>query len=123
MVAETRWTVLLVDDTVDLRTLLRMALERSGRFHVVGEAGDGRKAIELTESLQPDLVLLDLNMPVMSGLEALPHIRAVAPRSQVVVFSGISVPEVDGAADYIIKGTPASEIVSRLTQLLERACA
>ncbi len=85
--------VLVVDDTPDLRDLLRMALERRGEFHVVAEASNGREGIELARAHQPDLVLLDISMPVMDGLEALPQIRAACPRAAVVMLSGFGATE------------------------------
>ena len=64
----------VVDDTADLRELMRLALTRGG-FEVVGEAGDGRAGIETVREQRPDLVLLDLSMPVMDGLNSTKHIR------------------------------------------------
>ena len=120
---EKRWSVLLVDDTIDLRLLLRMALERTGRFEIVGNADNGREGVELAERLQPDLVVLDLNMPVMDGAEALPLIRAASPRSRIVIFSGIEGNPARwnnaGASRYLVKGTPTSELVSQLDELME----
>jgi CheY-like chemotaxis protein len=75
----------VVDDDADMRFLLRSALERSGRFEVVGEAEDGEDGITVAELRRPDLVLLDLTMPVMDGLTALPRIREVCPPSTSVV--------------------------------------
>ena len=73
--------VVIVDDTYDLRELLRLALTRGG-MEVVGEAGDGLAGIEAVRLERPDVVLLDLSMPVMDGLEALPSIRRLVPRGQ-----------------------------------------
>ena len=70
--------VVLVDDTRDLRELMRLAMVRGG-FDVVGEAADGREGIEVCAQQQPDVVLLDLAMPVMDGIEALPGIREHCP--------------------------------------------
>lgn len=81
--------VLLVDDHSDLRKLMRLSLERSGRFRVVGEAGDGTQAIERATALQPDVVLLDLLMPELDGRDALPAILCGSPRSMVVVLSAL----------------------------------
>jgi len=72
--------VVLVDDTPSLRMLTRLTLDGTG-FDVVGEAGDGQAGVELVTDLQPDLVLLDLAMPVMDGLEAMPLMRAAALRN------------------------------------------
>lgn len=117
------WSVLLVDDTIDLRLLLRLALERTGRFRIVGDAGDGQEGVALAERLQPDLVVLDLNMPVMDGAEALPLIRAASPRSRVVIFSGIEGDpgrwESAGASHFLVKGTATSEIITELNELME----
>ena len=80
--------VLLADDTASVRLVLRRTLEASKAFEVVGEAGDGAQAVELAEALQPDMVLLDLAMPVLGGMEAIPQIRSRAPGARVVVLSG-----------------------------------
>lgn len=65
-------SVVLVDDSVDVRTLVRMRLEASGQFDVVGEAADGEQAIELVIRHEPALVLLDISMPAMDGVETCP---------------------------------------------------
>ena len=90
--------VLLVDDEDVLRSLLRLVLHRSGRYRVVGEAGDGQEGIESAASLEPDLILLDLSIPRMDGLEALPHLRRVAPDARVIVLSGFTADGAAGAA-------------------------
>lgn len=101
--------VVIADDVAEIRLLARAQLEASGRFVVVGEASDGAQAVELARSCQPQLVLLDLSMPIMDGLEALPRIRAAAPDAQVVVFSSHTDPAVRqtafaaGAVGYLDK--------------------
>jgi DNA-binding NarL/FixJ family response regulator len=80
--------VLLVDDVVDIRRLVRTALRFRGGFEVVGEAGDGTEAVRLAKSLQPDLVVLDLGLPDLAGRDVLTRLRLHAPRTRVVVFSG-----------------------------------
>ena len=104
--------------------LLRLALEATGGFTVVGEAADGLSAIEQARRHQPDLVVLDLSMPNLDGLEALPHIRSEAPNVQVVVLSGFAAHRMApaalaaGASAYLEKGdifTVADELV-RLAQ-------
>jgi DNA-binding NarL/FixJ family response regulator len=81
-------TVLVVDDAPDMRLLLRVNLQTDGRFDVVGEAEDGLEALDLTASLKPDAVLLDIAMPKMDGLEAIPEIHRLSPTSRIVVFTG-----------------------------------
>ena len=78
--------VLVADDHSLFRDGIVSLLEAAG-FTVVGQAGDGRDAVELAKSLRPNLVLLDLNMPVMNGLEALKQIREEAPEVQVVMLT------------------------------------
>ena len=112
--------VLLVDDIADLRVLTRVMLERSGRFAVVGEAADGAAGIAEAGRTQPDVVLLDLSMPGMGGLEALPAIKQAAPDAKVVVLSGFDReqhwPQLQavGAVAYLEKGTPPQQLVDEL---------
>jgi two-component system, chemotaxis family, chemotaxis protein CheY len=80
--------VLIVDDAADIRALVRLTLDRDGH-EVVGEGRDGREAIELTASLNPDVVVLDVRMPNMTGLEALPMITRAAPDARVVVVNSL----------------------------------
>ncbi|MEW6471125.1 MAG: EAL domain-containing protein [Actinomycetota bacterium] len=84
-----RHRVLLVEDDIPVRCLLRLVLDEEEHFEVVAETNDGREAIALARHLQPDLVLLDLALPGIGGLEALPMIRAVAPGAKIVVLSGL----------------------------------
>lgn len=120
---EVSWSVLVVDDVKDIRRMVRLMLERTGRLHVVGEAADGREAVDLAERLRPDVVILDLNMPVMDGIGALPRILEVAPRTKVVIHSGID-DEVIGhrltqAAGYIVKGASAKSVADEIISILE----
>lgn len=81
-------TVVLADDTPEIRTLLRLTLEDQGQIEVVGEAGDGAEAVEIVSALQPDALVLDLAMPVMDGFEAIPEVRRRAPDTKIIVLSG-----------------------------------
>jgi CheY-like chemotaxis protein/anti-sigma regulatory factor (Ser/Thr protein kinase) len=81
--------VLLVDDVVEVRTLVRTSLRFRGGFEVVGEAADGAEAVKLAAQLRPDVVVLDLGLPDIAGREVLTRVRASAPLSKVVVFSGL----------------------------------
>ena len=115
--------VLVVDDAEDLRTLLHIKLDRSEGLEVVGEAGDGLDAVEQATRLQPDLVLLDVAMPRMDGLEALPLIREAVPGVRVVVLSGFNEETMArnalaaGAERYVVKGAPLRELVELLESL------
>lgn len=81
-------TVVLADDTPEIRTLLRLTLEDQGEIEVVGEAGDGAEAVKIVTELQPDALVLDLAMPVMDGFEAIPKVRRNAPETKIIVLSG-----------------------------------
>jgi DNA-binding NarL/FixJ family response regulator len=113
--------VLLCDDCARVRELVRLVLELEG-IQVVGEAGDGGAAIEEAGRCQPDVVLLDLSMPSMDGLEALPEIRRVAPQARVVVLSGFDNPLIAeralelGAVRYVEKGARPEEIVAAVEE-------
>ncbi len=115
--------MLVVDDANDLRFVVRETLERSGRFSVVGEAADGAEAVRLAGELQPDVVLLDLDMPGVSGLDALPGLRVAVPDAKVVILSGLprermeAVTREAGAVGYLEKGTPARRLVDELVIL------
>jgi two-component system nitrate/nitrite response regulator NarL len=111
--------VLLVDDHPITRNALAALLAQHD-FSVVGEASDGEEAVELARRLAPQLVLLDLSMPGMSGLEALPKIREAAPRCEVVVLTASGTEENllsairGGAAGYLLKSEPPERIVEFL---------
>ena len=79
--------ILLVDDHQMLRGGLRSLLESQGKYEVVGEASNGGEAVQLTGMLDPDVVVLDLGLPDMNGLDALPKIREANPNSKVIVLS------------------------------------
>ena len=120
--------VLVVDDTPTLRMLTRLALSGTG-FEVIGEASDGQEGIEQAILLQPDLVLLDLAMPVMDGLEALPLMRQALPNGRVVIVSGFDRRAMEdqviaaGAHAYLQKGLTPQAIVAELRRLFPFAQA
>lgn len=116
-----RISVLICDDVPALRELLGTALALSPEIEVVGEAENGEAAIVEAERLRPDVMLLDLAMPVMDGLEALPKIRTISPNTRVVVLSAFESRSMApqalrlGAAAYVEKGADPAE----LAQLIE----
>jgi CheY-like chemotaxis protein len=83
--------VLLADDLADIRLVMRLMLEADGRAEVVGEAADGAEAVRLAAELHPDAVVLDLRMPGMDGVHALPLIRDASPGTVVVALSALPV--------------------------------
>ncbi|WP_460711694.1 response regulator [Nocardioides dilutus] len=116
--------VVIIDDTYDLRELLRLALTRGG-LEVVGEAGDGLAGIECVRLETPDVVLLDLSMPVMDGLEALPTIRRLVPQAKIVVLSGFGATQMSdkamniGADGYLQKGMALKRIIEYVKDIVD----
>jgi CheY-like chemotaxis protein len=116
--------VVIVDDTAEQRDLLRRGLEDDG-FDVVAEAGDGREGIAVARSAHPDVILLDLAMPVMDGLEALPTLRTDCPDATIVVLSGFGTAQstrralAAGADGYLRKGIPVATMLAHLRDLTE----
>jgi PAS domain S-box-containing protein len=119
--------VLIVDDAEDIRMLLRMKLTRHGHFEVVGEAVDGVDAVDQARELQPNLVLLDMAMPRMDGLQALPLIRAAVPDVRVIVLSGFNQGTLErealaaGADRYVVKGGSMQELLEVIEKVLDVA--
>jgi CheY-like chemotaxis protein len=109
---------LLVDDARDTRVLIKTALRLRGVFAVVGEAGDGGQAVALAEQTSPDIVVLDLGLPDLAGHEVLTRVRAAAPASKIVVFSGADPSERPGIVErvegYVVKDVDVSYLVELL---------
>ena len=87
MKPDSRTGVMLVDDHEIMRDGLREVLERSGDFRVVGEAGDGDEAVTVALSIQPDVIIMDVMMPVKNGIEACREITAILPDTRVLVLT------------------------------------
>jgi DNA-binding NarL/FixJ family response regulator len=114
--------IVLVDDDEILRLSLRAAFTRAG-WQVVGEAADGRAGVEIAASERPHVVLMDLSMPNMDGIEATRVIRATAPETEVVVLTVTEDRTVfdalkAGASGYLLKGTPLTEVVDAVEQAM-----
>jgi DNA-binding NarL/FixJ family response regulator len=112
--------ILICDDNDALRLLLRAVIDTGLDMHVVGEAADGNEVIAEAARLQPDVILLDLAMPNLSGLDALPEVHRIAPNAQIIVFSGFDSAAVAeevialGAASYLEKGASPETIVATI---------
>jgi PAS domain S-box-containing protein len=122
-------TIVVIDDAVEVRTLVRSTLKLSQRFDVVGEGASGRDAVELAERWQPDLMLLDISMPDMDGLEALPAVRTASPDTRVVMYSGLSdegLPDrcrALGAVAFLEKTASPERLVDQLLEALDSSAA
>ena len=115
--------IILVDDHVILRQGTAELLRREPGLEVVGEAGNGQQAIELVELLRPDVVVMDVRMPGMAGVEATQQIRQSWPAVQVLVLTAhdddqyvFSLLEA-GASGYLMKSAPVSELVKAIRQV------
>ena len=123
MITTEQCTVIVADDVAEVRELLSDALEMAGGYAVVGSADDGRAALELVGRLTPNVAVVDLFMPVMDGLEAIFHMRAVSPGTRIVVLSGFGTEAVRaqamaaGADAFIDKVASISEIVAAIDRI------
>ncbi len=121
--------VAIVDDSPDIRALWRAELERSGEFVVCAEGDDGRQAAEIALTCLPDVMLLDLSMPGMGGLAALPMVLTASPDTKVVVLSAMGRNQFSqaamslGACAFLEKHLPAESLASRLHEALGHAPA
>ncbi len=110
--------VLLVDDMPEVRRLVRTALRFRGGFDVVGEASTGVAAVTLVEELAPDLVVLDLGLPDITGRDVLTRVRAVRPQTTVVIFSGAEAEDPawyeQRTAGYVLKDADIDYLVDLL---------
>jgi DNA-binding NarL/FixJ family response regulator len=108
--------VLLCDDAEGFRALMRSSLADDPAIEIVGEARDGEEGVQATAELQPDVVLLDMSMPRLGGMQAIPRIRRSAPGASIIGLSSLSAarmrgPSIEiGAHNYLEKGTELEEI-------------
>jgi CheY-like chemotaxis protein len=120
--------VVIVDDSEDIRAMLHVQFDHDARFTVVAEGGNGYEAIRIAEREQPDLLILDDHMPHVTGVEAIPEIRRVSPRTAIVLYTahgdrGAYQAAIDaGALEVLEKVALARSFVDRLVDsVLERA--
>ena len=117
-------TLVLADDHPIVRQGLRHLLEDEPEFHVVGEAGDGVEALRLVERLRPNILLVDMMMPNLNGLEVLRQIKNISPTTRTIVLSMQSADAyviealMYGAAGYILKETGPSELVKAVHEVI-----
>ena len=120
-----RCRVVVADDSRELRDLFCLLLDDEEDFSVIGAASNGAEAVHLAEELEPDLLVLDVNMPVMDGVEALRRVKARHSRTRVVLLSalprGILAHDVVALADdYVEKGVAVTTLVERLRAICHR---
>jgi DNA-binding NarL/FixJ family response regulator len=115
--------VLIADDHEMVRRGIRALIEQHESWQVCGEATNGQEAVDLTVSLQPELIVLDLSMPVMNGIQVAKKIREVAPGTKIIVLSMHDSPHARreaqnaGAHAYIAKTAAATELAEAIKNL------
>jgi PAS domain S-box-containing protein len=119
-----RPTIVLIDDSADVRLLVKTRLKASGRFDVVGEGANGVEAIGLAFQLRPSVLLLDLSMPGMDGLEALPGVLEVSPDTRIIMYTGFEEQGLAeaarsmGATGFIEKSLPIDRLPDEILGVL-----
>jgi CheY-like chemotaxis protein len=113
--------VVLVDDIADYRRLVRAALRFRGGFEVVGEAADGRTAVDVVAAVCPDVVVLDLGLPDLAGREVISQVRGASPGTEVVLFTGTHLDEAHElraqVAGHVLKDSNLDVLVTLLSEL------
>lgn len=114
--------VAICDDAPTIRRALKMTLGLHEHIEVVAEADDGIGAIEIARTARPDVMLIDVSMPVLDGIEATPRVLEASPETTVVVMSAMQSPEIKaralaaGAAAFLEKGSRVTEIVRQVVE-------
>jgi len=123
MFGEQRTTVYIIDDQLMIRRALRCLLEDCGSIHVIGDSGSAREALEEIERHAPQVVFLDITMPGLSGLDAIPLIKKISPEIRVLVlshhesYSMIEQALTLGASGYLSKDSDPSELALAVTSV------
>jgi len=116
-------TILLADDHADFRKSLKLLVEADGDILIVGEAKNGRETVRLTMSLHPDVVVMDIAMPLLNGLQATRQIMETSPATKVLILSARSDPEYIkqavtlGASGYLIKQASAQFLLQAVREV------
>ncbi len=116
-------TVMIVDDSRTMRKMLAGALTGAG-YEIIGDAGNGADALELLKTLKPDLITLDITMPVMDGMEALEKIKELNPSQKVIMVSAAGQKDKvinalkTGAADFIQKPFDETTVLETVKRIL-----
>lgn len=118
-------TILIVDDNQGVRNVLTRILQKGQEFMVVGEAEDGSEALELARALSPDLILMDLAMPRVNGLEATRRIKVERPGTKVIILTRYEedayrqAATQSGADAFLSKGTRLAELLATIRQVVQ----
>jgi DNA-binding NarL/FixJ family response regulator len=119
-------TILIVDDSPDVCNIVKTFLQRDVEFKICGEAGTGLEAIKKAEELRPDLVLLDLKMPGLNGIEVATILKRILPKAQIVLFSaytdsiGGTTLATAAGVDLVVQKGSLADMVQSLKSLISR---
>lgn len=117
-------TFVITDDAIFMRTLLRKIIEQGEDFEVLGEAANGREAIEAAEKYKPDILTLDITMPEMDGIQAMPEIMKVSPDTSIIMVSAMGQQSMvieaikQGAKDFVVKPFEKSRVYQSMKNVL-----
>jgi DNA-binding NarL/FixJ family response regulator len=118
--------IVLADNHLVIRGGLRALLEARSNFHICGETGDGREAVDLATQKKPDVVIINVNLPVINGIEATRKIRQAAPDTDVLIYTAESNADLirealrAGARGYLSKSAPDEQIIDAIEALARR---
>ena len=121
--ADNPHSIVVIDDDPDVRALVEVLFEVDERFDVLATVGEGRSGVDVVRRLQPDAVVVDLELPDMDGMAVIADIRAVLPEARIVVFSAFADPLTlfdalrSGADGYLDKGSAWAELVPIVAEL------
>jgi two-component system chemotaxis response regulator CheY len=114
----------IVDDAVFMRTVIRRMIEQINGYKVVGEASNGREAVEAAKKYKPDIITLDITMPEMDGIYAVPKILEVSPNTRIIMVSAMGQQSMVieaiklGARDFIVKPFEKSRVYQAIRNVL-----
>lgn len=117
-------TILVADQNHEMRSKVRSLLEGAG-WQVIAEAADGQEAIDKAQQLIPDLIILDLSMPIKNGLEIAAEVRAFLPRTKILIFTIHEAEEIKreafraGVHGYALKSASGAELIQQVKRVLE----
>jgi DNA-binding NarL/FixJ family response regulator len=117
--------VLIVEDFEPWRRFILSELQKQSNLQVVGEVSDGLEAVQLAQELQPDLILLDVGLPTIDGIEAARRIRRVSAASKILFVSETRCPEIaeealnTGAGGYVVKSDAVTELLAAIKAVLQ----